>query len=163
MKLSIKSFGNEQLKLRPLAEDDLPLILAWRNEARIWFKDSTLISMDQHKKWFEKYLEKNDDLHFIVEVDKTPVGQAAVYHIQQSKAEVGRFLVAPMHEGKGYIKQACAELVKFCRDDLKLRYLFLEVLVTNHKAIELYKKNGFKEEKRDDFLIRMGQFLSPNS
>src|SRR5580700_9100037 len=115
MKPFINPFGNEQIRLRLLTESDLPLILAWRNrdDARIWFNDSNYITLDQHRLWFEKYRDKENDFHFIVEINKTPVGQAAVYHICQEKneAEIGRFLIAPCHEGKGYIKQACMELI----------------------------------------------------
>lgn len=165
MKQSINSFGNDNIRLRLLIENDLELILAWRNrdDARAWFKDSSIISMDQHRRWFDKYIDKEDDFHFIVEANITPVGQASVYHIdrEKSEAEIGRFLVAPNNERKGYIKQACVELIKFCHDDLKLNYIFLEVMATNHKAIALYEKIGFSEEKRYDDLIRMGRYLVP--
>lgn len=163
MKQFIHPFGNGNISLRLLTESDLGHILAWRNrdDAKVWFKDSRVISMEQHKRWFEKYIEKENDFHFIIEVNKTAVGQASVYHICREKreAEIGRFLVAPDHEGKGYIKQACSELIKLCRDDLKLSYIFLEVIENNEKAAALYKKNGFSEEKRYDGLIRMGQCL----
>ncbi len=163
MKPFIHPFGNENISLRLLKEDDLELILSWRNrdDARKWFNDSSIISIDQHRKWFEKYIDKKDDLHFIVEAKKTPVGQLAVYHMHWEKrvAEIGRFLVAPHQERKGYMRQACAELIKFCRYDLKLLYLFLEVMVTNDKAIALYKKNGFSEEVICDTLMCMGQSL----
>lgn len=166
MKPCINPFGNKNITLRLLEERDLALILAWRNrdEARKWFKDSNVISMDQHRLWFEKYIEKENDFHFIVESNNKPVGQASVYYIhkENSEAEIGRFLVDPNSAGKGYIKQACIELIKFCQNSLKLKYIFLEVMENNHKAIELYKKNGFKEEKRNDGLIRMGQYLFLN-
>ena len=163
MKQSITPFGNEHVRLRLLVESDLELILSWRNreDARIWFKDSSVISMDQHKRWFEQYIDKENDLHFILEVDKKPVGQASVYHIhrEKEKAEIGRFLVAPGDGGKGYIKQACGELIRFCNNYLKLKYIFLEVMAENHKAIALYKKCGFMEETRYNGLIRMGQYF----
>lgn len=164
MKPFIYPFGNEYIKLRLLTENDLELIREWRNrdDAKKWFKDSGYITLDQHKHWFEKYIDKENDFHFIVEANKAPVGQASVYNICRTKgdAEIGRFLVAPGHEGKGYIKQACMELIKFCREDLQLRYIFLEVMSNNVKAIALYKNNGFSEETRSDILVRMGQWLT---
>lgn len=159
MKRCIASFGNEVVRLELIKEADLNATLAWRNrdEARVWFKTSDVLSFDQHYGWFKRYQEKDDDFLFIITVNGKPVGQASVYGIdwQSGRAEVGRFLVAPEERGKGYISQACAELVKFCESSLGLTYLFLEVMENNDKAVRIYKRNGFAEESHCNGLIRM--------
>ncbi|MEE1888740.1 GNAT family N-acetyltransferase [Pseudomonas carassii] len=165
MKRQVSPFGDGVVELRLLEERDLHTTLSWRNrdEARVWFKTSAPLTMDQHAGWFSKYQQKNDDFLFVVESGGMPVGQASVYAIDWEKrsAEVGRFLVAPEGSGKGFIGRACAELVTFSRDVLGLGYIFLEVLESNERAIRLYLQNGFSEEGRSDGLIRMGQSLSP--
>lgn len=164
MKPSVAPFGNDAIRLRLIEERDLAMTLSWRNrdEARIWFKSSAIISADQHRSWFAAYAEKDDDLLFIVEAGGFPVGQASVYRIDRQKggAEVGRFLAAPEQRGKTYMGQACGELIGFCADTLGLGYLFLEVLEGNERAMRLYRRNGFVEENRCDGLIRMVRLLS---
>lgn len=161
MKKSIKPFGNDTVRLRLIEEDDLQTTLSWRNrdEARIWFKTSSLLSFEQHRAWYQRYLEKDDDYLFIVQVNGKPVGQASVYGIdwESGSAEIGRFLVAPGEGGKGYISQACGELVRYCFNVFGLSYLFLEVKECNDRAIRAYLRNGFTEEKRYDGLIRMSR------
>lgn len=164
MKRNIAPFGNDFVRLRPIEEKDLATTLSWRNrdEARVWFKNASLISLEQHRAWYQSYREKDDDFLFIVEANNKPVGQASVYGIDWDslRAEIGRFLVAPDEGGKGYISQACGQLMRFCAETLGITYLFLEVFESNEKAIRVYKRNGFVEEQRYDGLIRMGRTLS---
>jgi diamine N-acetyltransferase len=164
MKRNIEPFGNGVVLLRLIEEKDLQATLAWRNhdEARIWFKSSNLITYDQHHSWFQHYREKDDDFLFIVEIDGSLVGQASVYSIdwQSHTAEVGRFLASMNGVGKGYMDMACSMLVKFCKDQLGLESLFLEVFETNQRAIKLYRRNGFTENAHYDGLIRMVRSLT---
>lgn len=161
MKRNVAPFGNDVVRLRLIEERDLETTLSWRNrdEARIWFKTAGLIPLDQHRAWYQSYLKKDDDFLFIIEANNKLVGQASVYGIDWNslRAEIGRFLVAPGESGKGYINQACGQLVRFCTETLGVTYLFLEVFEDNEKAIRIYKRNGFVEEQRYAGLIRMGR------
>lgn len=161
MKRVLPSFGDDVLRLRLIEDGDLHETLSWRNrdEARVWFKTSTPLTYEQHSNWFHQRYQPNDnDFLFVVEAEGVLVGQASVYDINwhTRSAEVGRFLVAPAGAGKGYISRACAELLRICWSELNLDYVFLEVLESNKRAIGLYKKHGFSEERRYDGLIRMG-------
>lgn len=167
MKRTVDPFGNEVVSLRLVEEKDLQTTLAWRNrdEARIWFKTSSQITFEQHQAWFYRYFDKDDDFLFVVESNGQIVGQASVYDIRwdEGSAEIGRFLVAPESAGKGYIGKACEALVVFCAETFNLQYLFLEVLEANERALRLYQRNGFAEERRYDNLIRMGRTLRTGS
>lgn len=163
MKRNIAPFGNESIRLRLIEEADLEKTLSWRNreDARVWFKTSSQLTLEQHQAWFHRYLKKDDDFLFVVEVGGELVGQASIYDIQWSGAcaEIGRFLVEPNSSGKGYIGGACEVLIQFCAETLNLKYIFLEVIDTNDRAIRLYQRNGFSEERRYGGLIRMGLTL----
>lgn len=167
MKRIVDPFGNEVVRLRLVEEKDLQTTLTWRNrdEARIWFKTSSQITFEQHQAWFYRYINKDDDFLFVVESNGQIVGQASVYDIRwdEGSAEIGRFLVAPESAGKGYIGKACAALVVLCAETFNLQYLFLEVLEANERALRLYQRNGFAEERRYDNLIRMGRTLRTGS
>ncbi|ANT50598.1 GNAT family N-acetyltransferase [Mesorhizobium amorphae] len=160
MKRQITPFGDGTIVLRLVEERDLKTILDWRNrdDARVWFKTSDKLTFDSHLAWYKRYLQKEDDLFFLVEADGRPVGQCGIYDIDHNagSAEIGRFLVAPEMAGNGYIKRSCSELVRFGTRVLKLPYVFLEVMEQNTRAIELYTRCGFVEEGRSDGMIRMG-------
>ena len=160
MKRQVVPFGDGTIVLRLVEERDLGTILDWRNrdEARIWFKTSDKITFESHLAWYKRYLQKDDDFFFLIEVNGRPVGQCGIYDIDHrtGSAEIGRFLVAPEMGGKGYITRSCSELVRFGTQFLKLSYLFLEVMEQNAKAIRLYAHQGFVEESRSSGLIRMG-------
>lgn len=160
MKQLIEPFGDGTVTLRLMEERDLTTILDWRNrdEARVWFKTSAKLSFESHKNWYDHYRNKNNDFFFLVEARAEPVGQCAIYDIDldAGSAEIGRFLAAPNMDGHGYMTRCCSELVRFGTGTLNLPYLFLEVMEQNEKAIKLYKRCGFKEERRSGGLIRMG-------
>lgn len=160
MKAKVNPVESGGIRLRMIEESDLSMTLAWRNrdDARIWFKSSTLLSMEQHHSWFCNYLERNNDFLFIVESDGRPVGQVSVYDIDWLKrsGEVGRFLVSPEAAGRGKMKAACSLLRDLCRESLELRYIYLEVLAGNERAYNLYSSIGFVEEGRDECVVRMG-------
>src|SRR5260370_2496650 len=99
MKQSIQQFGNADVRLRMITEADLDMTMSWRNrdDVRIWFKNSELITAEHHRTWYSRYSILDDDFVFVVEVQGRPVGQASVYGINwpDSSAEIGRFKVAP--------------------------------------------------------------------
>jgi RimJ/RimL family protein N-acetyltransferase len=159
MKLRLAPFGDGVITLRSLEFDDLTTILGWRNrdDARIWFKTSDKLSFESHRAWYERYLQKDDDYFFLIEVAGAPVGQCAIYNIDHhtESAEIGRFLVAPGHSGNGYMTRSCKEIVQFGTKVLSITYLYLEVFERNTRAIKLYTGCGFNEESRSAGLIRM--------
>jgi RimJ/RimL family protein N-acetyltransferase len=159
MKPFIEPFSHGAIKLRLLEERDLDAILEWRNrdDARIWFKTSDRVTPKCHRTWYARYLGKDDDLVFVIEVSGVGVGMCAIYDIDRGTdaAQLGRFLIAPEFSGMGYIKRACAALMSFAIKNLHLHYLFLEVMENNTRALSIYKACGFREEVRKDGLIRM--------
>ena len=162
MKLPVApiSLGNNK-RLRPICRDDLLTTLAWRNQAdtRRWFKHSEPLTWEQHSSWFERYLEKDEDLTFAIEDTETKeiVGQAAIYNINKAarEAEVGRFISAPRQRGKGHIQAACRALLRLAFDELQLDRVYLEVFRANRSAILVYEKCGFVLECADGDLARM--------
>lgn len=165
MKRSIRPFGDNKVTLRLIEEQDLATTLAWRNRdaARVWFKSSEPILMDQHRSWYWRYLEKDDDFLFVVMANGSLVGQVSVYGIDWDRktAEIGRFLAAPEAAGRGNIRASCFNLLEFCANALELSYVFLEVISTNERALRLYLNCGFVEEQNNNGIIRMGLRL-PN-
>jgi RimJ/RimL family protein N-acetyltransferase len=149
------------MQLRPLQAGDLATTLAWRNRegVRQRFATTGIIAPDAHRRWFESYLAKPDDVVFIASetAGGPPVGQLAIYDIDTGtgQAEIGRFLVAPEFAGQGKMRCALECLVRAARDELQLRRLILSVREDNDRAVALYRGLGFSENMRQDGMIFM--------
>ena len=86
-KRQIGPIAGQRVRLRLLAETDLPMTLAWRNQdhVRKWFVHSDVIPWEQHQRWCAHYFQRDDDFIFIIEETQNfhkPVGQISVYNIE---------------------------------------------------------------------------------
>jgi diamine N-acetyltransferase len=173
MKKDIYIHGNE-IGLRSLSEKDIEMVRLWRNQDHIrkWFVYSNIISVEEQQRWYENYLKKPDDLMFIIEnnVDGEgllPVGAVALYNIDLIKknAEFGRLMIGESSAaGKGIALKATALICGYGFKELNLKSIHLDVFPNNEKAVNIYKKIGFKQEIYDtekSKLIKMT--LSPAS
>jgi RimJ/RimL family protein N-acetyltransferase len=161
MKPAHEPYVYGRIRLRLLADDDLPTTLAWRNRdgVREKFKNSDVVAFEQHHGWFVRYKEKSDDLVFIAELAATgnPIGQVAIYAIDSDArtAEIGRFIASPQFAGQGLMKESIEVLMRFAARELLLVSVYLEVFESNERASMLYRKLGFEEHGRADGMIRM--------
>lgn len=163
MKPQVAPYRYNDVELRLLKRDDLPMTLAWRNryDVRMWFNTSDIIGEDQHQIWFERYLDKTNDFVFIVEVDGRPVGQVSIYAIDAASgsAEIGRFIAAPGEDGKGYMRAAIAGLIELAKWHFKLNRIYLEVFEHNERAIGLYQKLGFQKNKASSNMLEFSMSI----
>lgn len=163
MKRQIDPILGERVRLRLLREDDLSMTLAWRNQDHIrkWFIHSDVILPEQHKKWFQSYLEKDNDFVFIIEEIrdlKKPIGQVSLYNINwtESKAEFGRLLIGEDDaRRKGFPREATRLLLNFGFNAFDLVEIELEVKRNNVSSISLYELLGFIQDEDGGDLVVM--------
>lgn len=158
-KARMRTLQGGRVRLRPLAEDDLPLTRAWRNrdEIRRWFRTSDPIGEAQHAAWWERHRDRDDDFVWIVEEkratgDPRPVGMVSLYGIDDARgeAEFGRLLVGePDAAGRGLATEATRLVVEFALGELGLGRVHLEVAAGNAAAIAVYERCGFLRESGD--------------
>jgi diamine N-acetyltransferase len=161
----------KRVRLRPLAQDDLPVTLAWRNEASIrkWFFSSQVVTPQQHHDWFEHYLTRDNDFVYIIEeilVLKKAIGQLSIYDIDwdQKQAEFGRFMIGETAAlGQGLAKEATRLLVEFAESEWGLEQIYLEVYADNLSAIALYQRCGFFMISSSKGIVRMIRCRPPPS
>ena len=149
-----------RVRLRPLAEADLPLTLRWRNhdDVRVWFRNSDPLTWDQHRGWFERYLAKDDEYQFVIEVGDRPVGQVGLYRLDRAAgtAEYGRLMVGePDAAGRGVAAAATGLLLALAFDRWGLCEVRLEVLAHNARAMRLYDRTGFVRTGEGDGMVYM--------
>lgn len=152
--------------LRLLEERDLPMTLAWRNKDRVRSQlvTSRPIADDEHRAWYTRYAERDDDFVFIIEEGQQgrPVGQVSVYAIdwQAGTAEFGRLMIGENGAlGRGFAHAATGAAVRLAFETFRLAELRLEVFDTNERAIAIYRGHGFVEAGRREKLLLM--YLRP--
>jgi RimJ/RimL family protein N-acetyltransferase len=95
-------------------------------------------------------------LFVIASGDDRCLGHVGLYRIDHRvrSAEFAILIGDKGSWGKGLGRRCTTFMVEYGFDQLNLNRIYLEVLATNSRAVELYKKIGFVEEGR----LRCGQF-----
>lgn len=76
------------------------------------------------------------------------IGNIELMSIENNIGELG-ICITPRKQNKHYGYEAIKRFIKYCIDELHLNGISLSVYSHNQKAINLYKKLGFKEYKVD--------------
>ncbi len=77
------TFSLSRVKLRPLAKDDLTMVLNWRNSdnVRRFMISDKIISPDEHKKWFLNSINDDSCEHLIAMYKGKPIGLVSIVDI----------------------------------------------------------------------------------
>ncbi|WCK54191.1 UDP-4-amino-4,6-dideoxy-N-acetyl-beta-L-altrosamine N-acetyltransferase [Aneurinibacillus sp. Ricciae_BoGa-3] len=140
---------NKYYKLRLINENDLKLILSWRNSEKVrrnMFTDHE-ISIDEHRNWFQNLEKNNTALYLIFEIDNQPRGLVSFSDIDYGNKNClwGFYLGQEnLPKGTGYI-MGCLGL-HYAFTEMKMRKVCGEVFNFNKVSINYHKKLGFKEE-----------------
>ena len=162
-KRHIDPIAGRRLRLRLLAEHDLPMTLAWRNKDHIrkWFIHSDPIMPEQHQRWFAQYSERDDDFVFIVEETKEllkPIGQIALYNIdwERTRAEFGRLMIGePEAAGKGLAQEAAGLILDYAFSQLNMLEAEVNILSTNVASLTIFLSAGFVEAEEREGVKRL--------
>ena len=141
--------------LRPLLETDIEKLRVLRNKYSGFFINQGLVTAEQQREWFQRYLLKKDDIMFSISCPSmTFAGAIALYDISYEtlSAEFGRIVVdegAPKYTGT----YAIEALLNFSREKLKLHTIHCSVLKNNDRAITVYKRIGFQHVRSGEELL----------
>ena len=135
---------NDNICLCPMtaAQSELYRQLRNRDEVRCSFVSTDIITEEQQKTWFEKYLSNNKDYMFSILHGQEFVGGCSLYNISDNRCEFGRFIIAPEFSGRGYGKIVLSLVFSIARE-LEIKTIILSVLANNSKALHLYESMGF--------------------
>ncbi|QSQ10397.1 Spermidine N(1)-acetyltransferase [Koleobacter methoxysyntrophicus] len=147
-----KMLQSERLKLRVLEEQDGSMIVVWRNQKEVIDQLFSYVGITakQHFNWYEKYINDDTRLEFIIEIKdkKKPIGTIGLNNIdfKNQKAELGIMIGELTEQGKGYGEEAVRSLLQYAFDELNLQKIYLKTFCDNEPAVRLYKKVGFHQE-----------------
>ena len=146
----------DNVLLRPLCEDDIEMLRIWRNnpENSKYLRQIGYIDKDQQKKWFENYINNDDEIAFaIVECKELNrlVGSVSLYNFKDNEAEFGKILIGDEEaHGKRIGLNATKAAIEIGFKELNLNRIVLEVNYENVAAIKTYEKAGFMKCYKDD-------------
>ncbi|MCX6738553.1 MAG: GNAT family N-acetyltransferase [Candidatus Parcubacteria bacterium] len=160
------------ITFRPHSRNDISLRVRWLNnpEAIRYALDDVehVTTAKEQVLWFDNYEKKHlagGKIFFTILDEETPVGFMGLSNIDQVKktAEVFILIGEDSHRGRGVGREAMTYLITFAFETLGLASLHLGVNNLNLPAINLYKKLGFSEIKKNDKETEMILFSSPKS
>ena len=158
--LPINKYCIKEYCLVPLREEDMELIMKWRNEQIDVLRQKKPLTKDQQHSYFNQVVmksfsdDKPDCVLFSFLINFVCVGYGGLVHIDwESKTAELSFLVDTNH----YINQNLYSsdfnsfltlIHEIIFKDLKFKKLFTETYDFRPYHIEVLEKFGFKEEKR---------------
>lgn len=95
------------------------------------------------KEYFEYEINENDLSRMFVLKEKNEIIAYGGLWFLFENADIILVGVNPKYQGKGYGQKMLDHLLKVAKDN-ECEFVHLEVRVSNVKAINLYKKNGFE-------------------
>jgi len=134
--------------IRPVVDDDLCLMLCWRNapEVRRHMYTRHEISLAEHQAWWERTKARPDQRYFMYEFQGSPqgvIGFTALDPVNQNASWA--FYAAPdASRGTGSRMEFLA--LDFAFGELRLHKLYCEVLASNPAVVRLHQKFGFQTE-----------------
>lgn len=134
--------------LRLLTPQDESMILEWRNSDAVapYMLRDTLISQEEHHRWFGQILHDTDFAVFrIMEHEGVSCGLASLSPINTEKlsGEWGGYLAPHIPRGSGLGKTLMYLSLTTAFSHLRLNLVQVEVIVGNDAAIGLYDSIGF--------------------
>lgn len=133
---------------RDIQNDDLEMILSWRNSSSVRQNMYTRheISFEEHQKWWKVASESNDQRYFIYEHDDKPLGVVSFtqININDSNSSWAFYASPDAPRGTGSRMEFLALEKAF--KGMNLHKLYCEVLSFNEPVVKLHKKFGFRLE-----------------
>lgn len=152
--------------LEPFVENDISKLITWIDKpgaSDLW-ASRTYPYPVTHKK-VEEHLKKTQlfptelSVFKIVSVEKN----LTVGHVELDKFDhhsrsvrITRLFIDPKYRKLGLARQATELLIKHCFENLELNRVEIFAIETNHVALQLYEKIGFKREG----FLRENMYLS---
>jgi len=140
------------VKLETIGPGDLELIRNWKNENRQAFFYDKVISSQEQEKWYESYIDRNDDFIMLIKLNFEKIGCIGFRLIDGAVDIYNVILGRKEYGGRGVMSRASQVLYSYIIDNYS-KEVTLKVLEKNMQAISWYKKNGFFEAGRTENYI----------
>lgn len=142
-----------KLSITPLKKKNLPFLLEIRNECKEFLHDNREFNLLDCQKWFKEVIPE----YFICLLDNDQVGYFRTSLWSRDSCFVGMDLHKDFR-GRGYAKPLYYLFFIFLKEVCGLSFVYLEVLESNSRALNLYKDLGFNIIDERDVIGRGRSF-----
>src|SRR5210317_1003941 len=126
------------IKIRRMVESDLPFFNEVRSHSSMFLHDKNNYTLEDNVKWF-KSLESP---FFIVEILNEDIGYFRTSNWNNNTLYIGMD-IHKKYRGLGYAKPSYLKFMKHLKEEFNIKTIFLEVLSSNKRAINIYNKLDF--------------------
>lgn len=137
----------ENVQIRSMIEDDLPMVLAWRNhpEVRRFMFTQHEISLEEHAQWFMRAAQDNARRLLIVQEQGSPIGYVQFSNVEPGGVADWGFYARP-DSAKGTGNKLGESVLDHAFGQLKLHKVCGQAIDTNQASIRFHERLGFKRE-----------------
>lgn len=120
----------------------------WRDKELLKLTSGILkrISDQEINKYFQNILKSKKDYHFIIALNRKIIGHISLVKRKNNWYETQMVIGEKRYWEKGYGSKAIKLLIQKAKH-LKISKIYLEVRLTNTRAIRVYEHCGFKKVK----------------
>ncbi len=146
-----KKLVGDRVYLSPINEEDVSQYVEWLNDFRVsdgTGMSSKIVTLESEKEWIENNLKENKLNFAIIKLENDElIGNCGIDSIsfKDRIGTVGIFIGEEENRSKGYGSETLRLLLDFGFNYLNLNNIMLNVKSFNERAINCYKKVGFKE------------------
>lgn len=141
--------------IRKMENKDLEIVLSWRNkdEIRLNMINDSIITMEEHSKWFDKMKNKSDFEFLIFSISDIPIGIVNFSKITNQDCDWGFYIgVDKARKGLGTVMAYHA--IEYIFTKYKINKINSEVIEFNENSLKYHKSLGFKENGLADMEIK---------
>jgi len=137
----------EACTVRPLVEDDLAMVLAWRNhpEVRRFMFTQHEISLQEHRNWFLRVKQDNSRLLLIAHDANEPIGFVQLNAVSRGGIAEWGFYARP-DASKGSGRKLGWAALNYAFNHLGLHKICGQAIESNQASIAFHKRMGFTQE-----------------
>lgn len=141
------------IKINQNLIDDYLIMVNDENVQKYIYKNKKVFSYDDELNWVNEKLNQNATIFSMIEKSTGNfIGNFEFMDIEEGSSEIG-ICITPKYQNKHFGKEAMLSMIEYGFQILKLKEINLTVYSTNKRAINLYKKLGFEEYKREKNII----------
>jgi len=161
LRRNIELNGAELINFINLTDHEKEMIRNWRNHEiiRNMMYSDHIITIEEHFNFLVKLRTESNNFYWMVRKNREYIGTISLNRVdfKNFNAYIGIYS-NPNLFGMGLLLIECLKMLAF--DEAKLHTLKLEVIDGNEKAINFYKKSGFKEEGQlKEFVFKNDKWL----
>ena len=147
------SLEGKNVRLRPVAEDDLPSLLEWLNDPEVnrWLAlpQGPPVSLEAEHRWLVAIKEDPSQIAWSIETKDGILLGDLVLHLSQvhpESAQLGLFIGNKERWSQGLGTDAVTTFLAHAFDSLGLHRVYLQVDAENSRAHRCFEKSGFRRE-----------------